>query len=243
MPDREDGSVIDAGFDSATPFRILTVCTMNICRSPALEVTLHDAAANWIGLPAGSVVVGSAGTHATPGAPSCDIAQAHVGRSSRDQTALQLTGEMLAEADLVITAERKHADAVASVGMEFSRRCFPARAAARLATWVVDSGSLEVAIRKTSGEVIERDFAHPESLSDPLPLDPAARLRWLVAQMDGGRGLAPSPPAGNLPYGVEDIPDPHVLGFNLHEMSAEMIIAAVAEFSAAANAVLSAPAT
>lgn len=231
-----------AGFDSATPFRILTVCTMNICRSPALEVTLQDAAANCPGLSPGAVVVSSAGTHATPGAPSCDIAQAHVGRSSRDQTALQLTGEMLAAADLVITAERKHADAVASVSTEFGRRCFPARVAARLATWVVDSGSLEIAVRKTSGEVIEADFAHPETLTDPLPSDPVARLRWLVAQMDGGRGLAPSPPTGNLPYGVEDIPDPHVLGFNLHEMSAEMIIAAVAEVSAAASVVLSAPA-
>ena len=122
-----------AGFDSATPFRILTVCTMNICRSPALEVTLQDAAANCPGLSPGAVVVSSAGTHATPGAPSCDIAQAHVGRSSRDQTALQLTGEMLAAADLVITAERKHADAVASISTEFGRRCFPARVAQGLA--------------------------------------------------------------------------------------------------------------
>ena len=66
---------------------------------------------------------------------------------------------MLADADLVITAERKHADAVASISTEFGRRCFPARVAARLATWVVTEGSLNVAVRKAAGEVIEPDFA------------------------------------------------------------------------------------
>lgn len=57
--------------------------------------------------------------------------------------------------------------------------------------------------------------------------------------MDVARATAPQPTPTNLPYGVEDIPDPHVLGFNLHEMSAQMIIAAVDEMVAAAAKVLS----
>ncbi len=240
MPERTPVGASGGGFDSVPPFRILTVCTMNICRSPALEVTLEDAVVGCADWAPGSVIVASAGTHASPGAPSCDISLAHVGRASREQTARQLTGEMLADADLVITAERKHADAVASISTEFGRRCFPARVAARLATWVVTEGSLDVAVRKAAGEVIEPDFASPQTLADPLPVGDLARLRWLVAEMDGSRGLAPTPPAGNLPYGVEDIPDPHVLGFNLHEMSAEMILAAVAEVCAAAATVLAA---
>ena len=95
-----------------------------------------------------------------------------------------------------------------------------------------------MAVRKTLGELIDNDFSRPETLTDPLPVDPLARLRWLVVQMDAARGLAPAPTATKLPYGVEDIPDPHVLGFNLHEMSADMIKDAVAELSIAACTVL-----
>ena len=151
-------------------------------------MTLQDAAANCPGLSPGAVVVSSAGTHATPGAPSCDIAQAHVGRSSRDQTALQLTGEMLAAADLVITAERKHADAVASISTEFGRRCFPARVAARLATWVVDSGSLGSQFENERRGNRSR-LRTSRNIDRPAAVRSVARLRWLVAQMDGGRGL------------------------------------------------------
>ncbi len=225
-----------------TPFRILTVCTMNICRSPALEVALQDSVARCEQLPSNSVVVSSAGTHATPGAPSCDISLAHVGHASREQTARPLTGAALVDADLIITAERKHSNAVASVNSAYGSRCFPARVAARLAVWVVASGALEVGVRKARGEHMAPDFTRPETLTDPLPTAPLDRLRWLVTEMDGARGLVSAPAATNLPYGVEDIPDPHVLGFNLHEMSAEMILTAVAELSEAANAVLSATA-
>lgn len=234
-----------AGGDVATSdpaFRVLTVCTMNICRSPALEVALQDSVARCDYLPSGSVTVSSAGTHATPGAPSCDISLAHVGHASREQTARPLTGACLVDADLIITAERKHSNAVASISSAYGSRCFPARVAARLATWVVTSGALEIGMRRARGDQVTPDFARPETLTDPLPADPLARLRWLVVQMDGARGLAPLPAQTKLPYGVDDIPDPHVLGFNLHEMSAEMILSAVSELSDVAKVVLTATA-
>lgn len=226
---------------SDQPFRVLTVCTMNICRSPAMEVSLQ-AAVERCGPTAPMVEVSSAGTHATPGAPSCDISLAHVGCNSREQTARELTGGVLAGADLIITAERKHANAVASIDPTYGSLAFPVRAVARLATWVVTQGCLEVGLRKAAGEQIERNFEDPASLATALPTGDTARLRWLVEQCDGARGLVPSPPATKLPYGVDDIPDPHVLGFNLHEMSAEMITAAIAELTAAATAVLTATA-
>lgn len=202
------------------PFHILTVCTMNICRSPALEVSFENATSSCEALPLGSVVVASAGTHAVPGATSCDISLAHVGRASREQRSRQLTGISLAEADLVIVAERKHAHAVTDVSSDFASRCFTAREAARLSSWVASEMT-------------------PAAELSALPARPADRLRWLVDQMDVARATAPQPTPTNLPYGVEDIPDPHVLGFNLHEMSAQMIIAAVDEMVAAAAKVLS----
>ncbi len=219
-------------------FRILTVCTMNICRSPAMEVSLQGLALR-CGPDGPKVQVGSAGTHATPGAPSCDISLAHVGCASREQTARELSGALLSGADLILTAERKHANAVASIDPSYAAICFPIRTAARLVTWVSSDGALDVAIRKAHGEEIERDFDSLSSFAAPLPHDSVERLRWLVDQCDGARGLAPMLTETKLPYGVEDIPDPHVLGFNLHEMSAGMITEAVTELGRAVERVLS----
>lgn len=227
----------DEGRGGGKTFRILTVCTMNICRSPAMEVSLQAIAKECE--PQGPQIhVSSAGTHATPGAPSCDISLAHVGCASREQTARELTGSLLAGADLILTAERKHANAVASIDPEYGSIAFPLRMAARLAGWTVAGGSLDVAIRKAAGEQIDRDFGKPQTLVEPLPRGDVQRLRWLVAQCNGARGLAPSPAATKMPYGVDDIPDPHVLGFNLHELSAEMITAAISELTAAVDVVL-----
>lgn len=243
-PRDTDGRDANAGNedarDSDPTFRILTVCTMNICRSPAMEVSLQDAA-QACGADGPPIHVVSAGTHATPGAPSCDISLAHVGHASREQTARELTGALLAETDLVLTAERKHANAVASIAPQYGSIAFPVRMAARLAGWIVAGGSLDVAIRKADGEHFERDFSEPQTLVNPLPNGDVARLRWLVEQCDGARGLVPAPAPTKMPYGVDDIPDPHVLGFNLHELSAEMITAAISDLTAAVMVVLSAP--
>jgi protein-tyrosine-phosphatase len=222
-------------FDPSGPrsdtFRIITVCTMNICRSPAMEVVLADTADTW--LPGGITLdVSSAGTNATPGAPSCEIAQAHVGHNSRDQNARQIDEAVIDGADLILTAERRHANAVVTLAPRYSKVTFPLLAASRLARWLVTSGSLDVAVRKAQGELIERDYEKLETLVDPLPAGDMARLRWLVVQLNESRGLAPNPADRGLPYGVDDIPDPHVLGYNLHEMSAEMIKEALGDLGA-----------
>lgn len=199
------------------PFRVLTLCTMNICRSPALEVCLADAVSGYPELPSGLVVIASAGTHARLGAPRCEISLAHVGRVASDQTARQLTGSMLANADLVLTAERKHADAVVAVSPEAGARCFTVREAARIASWVAADSSPVGSLSPG---------ASSDSVTD--------RLRRFVAQMDCARGHLRPPSETRLPYGVEDVPDPHVLGINLHEMSAQMVITSVNELVAAA---------
>lgn len=86
---------------------ILFVCTGNICRSPLAErLTTHllgDAAAGFR--------VESAGTRALVGQPMDPQAAqqlAGLGGTAAGHTARQLTADLLREADLVLTATRRH---------------------------------------------------------------------------------------------------------------------------------------
>ncbi|EAP97402.1 hypothetical protein JNB_18068 [Janibacter sp. HTCC2649] len=84
---------------------ILVVCTGNICRSPYIErVLAHELAGTGIS-------VSSAGTSALVGAP-IDPESARrlvaVGASDHEYAARQITREIVADADLIITAMRDH---------------------------------------------------------------------------------------------------------------------------------------
>ena len=87
------------------------VCTGNICRSPFIERMLRVSAP-------GSIVVTSAGTEALVGESMdpavADLLRRH-GGDPEGFVARQLTAEMVAEADLVLTATRAHRAAVASL--------------------------------------------------------------------------------------------------------------------------------
>jgi len=85
-------------------YRILTVCTGNICRSPA--------AAAWLtALSDGSVAVASAGTAAVVGAPVHPPMAAlmrRAGLSRAGFTARQATAGLVGQADLVLTMTAQH---------------------------------------------------------------------------------------------------------------------------------------
>ncbi|MFC8799089.1 low molecular weight phosphatase family protein [Promicromonospora sp. NPDC057138] len=86
------------------PFTVLTVCTGNICRSPAVETLLRHV------LDA-SVTVGSAGTNALVGHPIAEpMARllAANGFPPADFAARQLTPELISGADLVLTLTPAH---------------------------------------------------------------------------------------------------------------------------------------
>ena len=88
------------------PFRILFVCTANICRSPFLELYARSR----LGSPA--VAFSSAGTHGFVDHPISD----EMGAEARMNWGLEadrfrsrlLTADLLDEADLVLTAEQRH---------------------------------------------------------------------------------------------------------------------------------------
>ncbi|MDY7557708.1 hypothetical protein [Cryobacterium sp. 10C3] len=102
------------------PFSILVVCTGNICRSPLAEQLLTTRLTN-AGIP---VLVTSAGTYAMVGKGMPDEAAAlsvRYGGDPRAHVSRQLTARLVADADLVVTADREHRGEVVS-----STRALPA---------------------------------------------------------------------------------------------------------------------
>lgn len=150
-------------------FRILTVCTGNVCRSPAAEIYLiHDLA----GLD--FIEVSSAGTGALvdqtipePGRRLLDAA----GFDGSAHRARQLTPSIVREADLVLAMSREHRRAVVEQAPAATRRAFTIRELARVADFI---GS-------------------PDREDMGTSADPADRMRAAVLLAAVQRGLAPQP--------------------------------------------------
>jgi sulfate adenylyltransferase len=88
------------------PIRVLFVCTANICRSPYLELRARQL----LGDDAG-VEVSSAGTRGFDAEPVSDTMDLEFARFGTDTAAFRsrlVTGALIDEADLVLTAEASH---------------------------------------------------------------------------------------------------------------------------------------
>lgn len=118
------------------PATILTVCTGNICRSPAVERLLAHA------LP--EVRVTSAGVRAVVGAPVSPPMAAllvEAGVRADGFAAQQLTEALVREADLVLALTRGHRSAIVDLVPSAVRRTFTLRELARFAA-AVGGGAL-----------------------------------------------------------------------------------------------------
>ncbi|WP_309133833.1 low molecular weight phosphatase family protein [Cellulomonas sp.] len=103
------------------PARVLTVCTGNICRSPAVERLLRHRLAGT------DVVVGSAGTRAVVGAPVSSPMVPLIAGAGADAdgfAARQLTPAVLRDVDLVLTLTGTHRSAVVEHAPAMVRRTF-----------------------------------------------------------------------------------------------------------------------
>jgi protein-tyrosine phosphatase len=170
---------------------VLVVCTANMCRSPLAERVIAVAFANAADsarIEHHLVEVRSAGTYAEPGDPMCDQSAEMVRLAPQEHRAQVLEPAMLAQADLVLAADRGHRGACARMLPACRPHLFTIRQAAALAQAV--AGGLEV------GRL-------PEG-APPIPDDLDARLRWLVDEMDAARGLL-----AGADEGTEDIRDGH----------------------------------
>lgn len=159
-------------------FRVLTVCTGNICRSPAVERLLRA------GLGAG-VEIGSAGVRAMTGEPIQPPMAALLTAAGADPAgfaARQLTAPMAREAELVLALTRAHRGAVVELAPAALRRSFTLREFARLLA-AVDPAALP-----------------------PVEAGPAARLRAAVPLATALRAPATDPAADDVvdPYGGDD---------------------------------------
>ena len=92
--------------DEPDRLHILFVCTANICRSPFMELTARDLAG-----PDATVTFASAGTHGFREHPM-DVVMGKAlgsrGLGNDDFLSQPLTGELIEDADLVLTAEASH---------------------------------------------------------------------------------------------------------------------------------------
>ncbi|MFI5914807.1 low molecular weight phosphatase family protein [Dactylosporangium sp. NPDC051541] len=150
-------------------FRILLVCTGNLCRSPMAELLLRRALH-----PLGDrIELASAGTHATPGAAMHPLAAQALTDRGADPAgfrARRLTGPDLARADLVLTAGREHRARCVELSPPHLLRCFTLRQWHRLA-------------------------GHVDTAALPPATDPARRAEQLRAEAVAVRGtVRPLPP-------------------------------------------------
>ena len=175
------------------PFNLLTVCTGNICRSPIAEDLLRSRLQAFA-IPS---YVHSAGSNALVGrgiTPEALKVAKRFGGAGERHEARQLTQELAASADLILTATREHRGSVVGFHPRASRYCFTLNQFARLVEPVLESGFLQSAALENS---------HGES----------GRLRSLVAEVAATRGFLPPPE--NLMD--DDIEDPYRQPWEVYE--------------------------
>jgi protein-tyrosine phosphatase len=184
-----------------TVFRLLYVCTGNICRSPFAEIFTRPLLISRLGGQAASAFdVSSAGAQAVVGSgmhpfTRQELACWGLDRGAERFIARQLRSAMIAEADLVLGLSTRHRSVVidrepGALGTTFSLR----------------------------------EFARLVEEVDPatLPAAPVARAHELVQQVRKRRGLSPP----SLPD-ADRIPDPMGRPAQAHREAAELIQDAV----------------
>jgi protein-tyrosine phosphatase len=162
--------------------RILHVCTGNICRSPMAEHLMRTALAQQgvVG-----IEVSSAGTHGLQGYPVQEHAGSALASRGIDAGAFRasrLTADLVAEADLVLTATREHRAAAVTLSPRAAARTFTLREFDRLLSLVdpatLPGTPLDRAVALVPAAAAQRGLARPEhpgddDISDPYGGPPA----------------------------------------------------------------------
>ncbi|MBD8043075.1 low molecular weight phosphatase family protein [Arthrobacter sp. Sa2BUA2] len=167
------------------PFRILTVCTGNICRSPMAERLLQ---AGLDSLAPGEFEVASAGTGALAGS----AIEPHVagfinvfGGVSTGFISRQLTPELLQGQDLVLALTRGHRSRILEMSPGLLHRTFTLRELARLLPGVDAEPQAPAAERWKSAIplALRRRSAHPAGPGEDDVVDPYRRSDEIYQQM------------------------------------------------------------
>jgi protein-tyrosine phosphatase len=167
--------------ENPVTYRVLNVCTGNICRSPMAERIMSAELAARFGPLAAQISVASAGTYGghagSPMNPPAAQVLGELGMDASGFAATWLREPQVEQADLVLAATAEHRSLVLGLDQRALRRTFVLKELARLAAEV-----------------------RPDELP---PGGPAARLAALVALAGGLRALHPAQPRT-----MDDIGDP-----------------------------------
>lgn len=149
-----------------TSFRILTVCTGNICRSPLAERLLQSGLDE---VAPGAFSVASAGVRALVGQPahprSAELA-VRLGTDVDAFTARQLTEQLVSEADLVLILAEAHRAPVLALSPAALKRTFTLREFARIVELLPGPTT-----RETPQEAWRRYVADGDSVRHQVRLD------------------------------------------------------------------------
>lgn len=170
-------------------FRILTVCTGNICRSPLAEQILRAQIS-----PAAGVELSSAGTHALIGHPMDERAATYSLQLGGDPSAhrgRQLTVDHVRAADLILAMSREHRRAIVELLPRASRFTFTVREFARLLA---------------ESEVLEQEDlpVDPDAVGAAAQSAASSQLSRLVEDAAASRGMVPPADPAD-----DDVVDPY----------------------------------
>ena len=161
-------------------FRVLHVCTGNICRSPMAEHLMRTGLRERLGDEADAFVVESAGTWGHTGSPMEGFAHSVLAGYEIDGSAFsarELVAEHVAAADLILTATRDHRAAAVVLQPRAAKRTFTLREFDRLLS-VVDPLALPTQDRVERARAIvqaaaaNRGLVRPDSPDEDDLADP-----------------------------------------------------------------------
>lgn len=191
-----------------TPFAIVTICTGNICRSPAMDLLLAHELAD-TGETGPRFTVSSAGTHAMTGwpvNPPMDHLLEARGVDVTGFAARQATAPLLNDADLILTATREHREWVVSHAPSTLRRAFTLT-----------------------------EFADAVAQADAPAPSPAALVEWAAAHRPSP-GIVSRSRTTRRGYAEGDILDPYGLGDAAYDAAFAQIASATEVIAAALRA-------
>ena len=182
---------------------ILVVCTGNVCRSPYLERRLRAELAGT------GIQVTSAGTVALVGHdmdPGSRTLLARAGADTAGFEARQLSGDLVAAADLIITAGREHRAAAARLAPAVLRRVFTLRDLADLldgatAEDLAAGADEEVWVRQVGSAAASRRGMVPARQTDVDITDPIGQSLSVFEQMAAEVDAALTPVVAALRMG------------------------------------------
>jgi protein-tyrosine phosphatase len=183
--------------EPAPLFRILAVCTGNVCRSPAIEMMMRTGL-----LGVTDVAIASAGTHALVGKP-VDPTMAGLltegGLWVDGFEARQIHARMLEKADLIVCATRDHRTEVVTMWPGAVRKTFTIREVERLAKAI-----------------------NPADMPEPDSVPPGERIRTALPLLRLERGLHRAADPAD-----DDVDDPYGRPVKYHQKALDQMIPGV----------------